>query len=185
MLERGLIPPSINFKKGNPKIKFDEWKLRVPTALAPWPIADDHVRRISINSFGYGGTNAHAILDDAYHYLTRRGISATHYTDIAPTKSLSNGLSVTKINGSHALGRPGPRLFVWSAQDKDGLGRVKELLARYVREKTAEHDAQPKNDEEFMLELAYTLAEREITPPMEDIYDCHVSGAALRGSRFQ
>lgn len=56
MLEFGMIPPNVHFHGPNPAIKFDEWKLSVPTELMPWPSQDDkpnsQVRRISINAFG-------------------------------------------------------------------------------------------------------------------------------------
>jgi acyl transferase domain-containing protein len=45
----------------------------------PWPASG--LRRISINSFGVGGTNAHTILDDAYNYLTSRGLHGLHNTN--------------------------------------------------------------------------------------------------------
>ncbi|KAI1431558.1 hypothetical protein GGR50DRAFT_60444 [Xylaria sp. CBS 124048] len=77
-LENGQIPPNIWFEKANPKILLKEWNLAVPTELLPWPT--DGLRRASINSFGYGGTNAHCIIDDAYHYLTSRGLIGRHNT---------------------------------------------------------------------------------------------------------
>lgn len=61
-LESGKIPPNMHFKNPNPEIKFDEWKLRVPQEMIDWP-SKNGLRRASINSFGYGGTNAHIILD--------------------------------------------------------------------------------------------------------------------------
>lgn len=45
---------------------FSDW-LQVPTSCIPWPTGG--LRRASINSFGFGGSNAHAIMDDAYHTL--------------------------------------------------------------------------------------------------------------------
>ncbi|KAL7625246.1 hypothetical protein AAE478_004461 [Parahypoxylon ruwenzoriense] len=77
-LERGQIPPNIWFEKANPKIDLEKWGLAVPTELLPWPT--DGLRRASINSFGYGGTNAHCILDDAYHYMRERRLVGHHNT---------------------------------------------------------------------------------------------------------
>jgi len=54
--------------------------MQIPTELLPWPT--DGVRRASVNSFGYGGTNAHCIIDDAYHYLGQRGLQGAHNTVI-------------------------------------------------------------------------------------------------------
>jgi acyl transferase domain-containing protein len=34
-LERGRIPPNINFEKGNPNIDFESWKVKVITILSP------------------------------------------------------------------------------------------------------------------------------------------------------
>lgn len=61
-LESGKIPPNMHFKIPNPEIKFDDWKLRVPQGMINWP-SNNGLRRASINSFGYGGTNAHVVLD--------------------------------------------------------------------------------------------------------------------------
>ncbi|UKZ82860.1 Type I Iterative PKS [Trichoderma virens FT-333] len=60
-LEHKIIPPNIKFNNANPKIPFAERKLKVPTVPTPWP--KDRAERISINSFGIGGTNAHVVLE--------------------------------------------------------------------------------------------------------------------------
>ncbi|KAF2639734.1 putative polyketide synthase [Massarina eburnea CBS 473.64] len=160
ILETGLIPPSINFTKLNPKLNFDEWKLQVATELTPWPTSG--VRRISTNSFGYGGTNAHSVIDDAASYLSSRGISATHHTQITHPEHASSvvGLNDGSSHGRASKDRSGPRLFVLSAQDKDGLKRVKDPLAKYVEMKGTELETESEQAEEFLAELAYTLSER-------------------------
>ncbi|MEG4809780.1 ketoacyl-synthetase C-terminal extension domain-containing protein [Microcoleus sp. F8-D3] len=52
------IPPSLHFETPNPKIPFEELRLRVPTALEPWSNGKGP-RLAGINSSGFGGTNAH------------------------------------------------------------------------------------------------------------------------------
>jgi myxalamid-type polyketide synthase MxaE and MxaD len=58
------IPPSLHFEKPNPHIPFDELPLRVQTALSPWP-AQSGPALAGVSSFGFGGTNAHVVLEAA------------------------------------------------------------------------------------------------------------------------
>ncbi|ROW10959.1 hypothetical protein VMCG_00852 [Cytospora schulzeri] len=78
VLEKGCIPPVAGFEMLNPRVDADKFHLRFPTQPIAWPVAD--VRRACVNSFGFGGTNAVAILDDAYNYLRLRGIKGNHRT---------------------------------------------------------------------------------------------------------
>ncbi|PHH63847.1 hypothetical protein CDD81_5404 [Ophiocordyceps australis] len=63
-LEKGMIPPNMHFDTPNPKIDFAGCRLAVPTRVMAWEVAPGAVRRASINSFGYGGTNAHVVLEE-------------------------------------------------------------------------------------------------------------------------
>ncbi|OHX00905.1 beta-ketoacyl synthase domain-containing protein [Colletotrichum incanum] len=62
-LENSIIPPNINFKTPNPRIPWESAKLKVPTEPLPWPA--DRFERVSVNSFGIGGSNAHVLLESA------------------------------------------------------------------------------------------------------------------------
>ncbi|KAK7569271.1 hypothetical protein JOL62DRAFT_495686 [Phyllosticta paracitricarpa] len=64
-LEKAQIPPNMHFEDPNPAIKFSDWKITVPQKLMDWKPGPNGIRRASINSFGYGGTNAHVVLE---HY---------------------------------------------------------------------------------------------------------------------
>ena len=60
--ERGTIPPSLHCATPNPNIPFDDLNLRLapeaqPVRKGPNPYL------VGINSFGFGGTNAHAVLE--------------------------------------------------------------------------------------------------------------------------
>lgn len=57
------LPPSLHYQTPNPNIDFDALRLRVVTKVQPWPAGDGERRRAGISSFGYGGTNAHVILE--------------------------------------------------------------------------------------------------------------------------
>lgn len=46
---------------------------QIPLSVQPWPAKRPH--RASINSFGYGGSNAHAIIEGAQSYLDNRGVT--------------------------------------------------------------------------------------------------------------
>ena len=63
MLEAKKILPNMHFHNPNPNIDFKNWKIVVPTKTLDWEPMNG-VRRASINSFGYGGSNAHVILED-------------------------------------------------------------------------------------------------------------------------
>jgi acyl transferase domain-containing protein/aryl carrier-like protein len=63
-LKHRQIPPHLHFHNPNPDIPFEELQLRVPTSLEPWP-ATDGPALAGINSFGFGGTNAHVVLQEA------------------------------------------------------------------------------------------------------------------------
>ncbi|KAL4997452.1 hypothetical protein BDV10DRAFT_186245 [Aspergillus recurvatus] len=60
-LEHNTIPPNVFFKTPNPNIPFEQGKLQVPVEVMPWP--EGRHQRVSVNCFGVGGANAHAILD--------------------------------------------------------------------------------------------------------------------------
>lgn len=63
-LKNKKIPPSINFEKPNPKFDFDNSCFYVNTALKDW-MRGQAPLRAGVSSFGIGGTNAHAVLEEA------------------------------------------------------------------------------------------------------------------------
>ena len=62
-VEKAVILPNMHFNTPNPEINFQNLKIKVPTELTDWRSANG-VRRASVNSFGYGGQNAHVILEN-------------------------------------------------------------------------------------------------------------------------
>lgn len=64
VLKHGRIPASLHFDTPNPHIDFTALKLRMPVANETFP-GDGATRLAGINSFGFGGSNAHVILSEA------------------------------------------------------------------------------------------------------------------------
>ncbi|SDU46297.1 SDR family NAD(P)-dependent oxidoreductase [Stappia sp. ES.058] len=70
MMHHRKIPPAPDFKTPNPAIDFAKTPFRIPTTLEDWESPDFPLRG-GISALGFGGTNAHAILEEAPQAPTR------------------------------------------------------------------------------------------------------------------
>ncbi|KAI0449065.1 putative polyketide synthase [Xylaria acuta] len=62
-LKNSVIPPNLLFNNLSDNVSPFYGNLEIPTAAIPWPDSSGGPRRASVNSFGFGGANAHAILE--------------------------------------------------------------------------------------------------------------------------
>lgn len=114
-LKHRQIPPHLHFKASNPKIDFDALKLRVPMRLETWP---DYPGKAyaGVNSFGFGGTNAHVVLEE-----------------YAPAEiGRTAGAGVEWIS-DHA----DPILIPLSARSEEGLERVAASIQDWIERESA------------------------------------------------
>lgn len=63
MLKHRKIPANLHFETPNPNIDFEGLRLRVPTSLERFPKSAEPLV-IGVNSFGFGGANAHVVLSE-------------------------------------------------------------------------------------------------------------------------
>ena len=70
-LGRGLVPPNLHFTEWNPACQPHGTRFFVPTRLVDWPIRS-RPRLASVSSFGFAGTNAHAVLEQPPTRRSRR-----------------------------------------------------------------------------------------------------------------
>lgn len=181
VLESGMIPPNTNFEKANPKIPIDKWRLQLPLQPTLWP--SPGLRQVSINSFGFSGTNGHVVLQDARHYLQQNKLVGLHKTLPYPGVLEINGIhangNATNGNG-HANGQTTngedaangasnghahengdstadrtPFIFALSSFDEQGVQRNAKSLASYVDGLLSKS---PSNTQSYLQDLAYTLA---------------------------
>jgi acyl transferase domain-containing protein/NADPH-dependent curcumin reductase CurA/NADP-dependent 3-hydroxy acid dehydrogenase YdfG len=151
LLEKGILVPTYGVERVNPKLKLSDWHLSLPKDVVRWPASG--LRRISVNSFGFGGANAHVILDDAYHYLLERGLTGKHNVDI-DTSGSDSGFSTTPTN--ELVHDASNKLFLFSGKDQAGAKRVSEGFATWLQS----GDSEDKHDVLSLDNLAYTLALR-------------------------
>ena len=59
-MEHGTLPPSVNFEEPNPEIGFANSPMFMVDSPLPWP--KDTARLAGVSSFGFSGTNSHAVL---------------------------------------------------------------------------------------------------------------------------
>ena len=64
MMDKGKFVPSLHFQKetANPQIDFEAAGFDVCTEYEDWKPLSDGKRLCSINCFGFGGTNSHAVV---------------------------------------------------------------------------------------------------------------------------
>ena len=156
-LENGRIPATIGIKKLNPNIDFKAGRLKVVQEMTDWPAELDY-RRASVNSFGYGGANAHAIIDATISYLGK------HHGNFT-TLLLSNADLVRdpKASSGSASHPPRTSLLVFSAHDEPTLQRNIKAISLVA-------------DKYRIVDLAYTLGLRR-----SNLY-CRAFAVASEGS---
>ncbi|MET8778478.1 SDR family NAD(P)-dependent oxidoreductase [Nocardia sp. NPDC004654] len=64
-VHHGALPPSLHCENLNPRFAFTGSPLYINRELRPWRSADGRPRAAGVSSFGFGGTNAHLIVEEA------------------------------------------------------------------------------------------------------------------------
>jgi acyl transferase domain-containing protein len=137
-VECGVIPPNVNFESINRRLAAYDCFMALPQDCVSWPSCT--VRRASVNSFGYGGTNCHIIVDDANSYLSRKRLSVNpkdmtgSKTGLFSATSDLNAVDSQCQRGKHMNSSTSvqhPKLLVWSASTKAALGELIGLWKDY------------------------------------------------------
>ena len=152
-LEKGPIPPNANFKSLNPQIDAEFLKLQFPVSTIKWP--NSVIRRASVNSFGFGGANAHCVLDDADSYVrnNRRPVKPEKQIFELPRRKSKSSSEEDPSYHSYQ------RVIVVSASDELGIQRLAKSYEAYLA-KPGRH-----GQEDFVDDLAFTLNERRSLLP--------------------
>jgi acyl transferase domain-containing protein len=145
-LKHRLIPPTLHFNTPNPQIDFNNSPFYVNTQLKEWQ-SNTSPLRAGVSSFGIGGTNAHAVLEEAPEVPQQTGESRQYQLMVLSAKTpaalekqgeniiqhLKNnpGTNLADMAYTLQVGRghfPYRRMHVFSAIDVD-----LDILGRFMK----------------------------------------------------
>jgi phthiocerol/phenolphthiocerol synthesis type-I polyketide synthase D len=135
-LHHKTLPATLHFRNPNPHIAFGELGLRVVSEPTPWPAGGGRPALAGVSAFGFGGTNAHAVLGQAP----------------APVSSPAHGGGG---DGPERTDERVPHVLMVTARSQDRLGDVATGLARWL-------DA--RGGELPLADVCHTLAHRRRGP---------------------
>lgn len=154
MLERGFLLPNHDFKEPNEKIPWKEWNLKVLKRQQPWPKSKKY---ISVNNFGFGGTNAHVVLGKApstQKPQPPRPSQAPPQPETTSVLRLFTNGRTPKTDEIKPVSPSNTKLFVMTANDKASLLAVMKKTVVYLEQR-------PEIFQKDLMEnFAYTLGQR-------------------------
>jgi acyl transferase domain-containing protein/acyl carrier protein len=107
-LQHREIPPHLNLHTHNPQIAWEQLPIAIPRELTPWPCGEEPCVA-GVSSFGWSGTNAHLILQEA------------------PVMDTPSGELTNPADQEH-------QLLIWSAKTESALDTATQQLATYLKQ---------------------------------------------------
>ncbi|KAH6653120.1 hypothetical protein BKA67DRAFT_637287 [Truncatella angustata] len=158
-LENGIIPPIFDIETPNPAIDFEGANVKIVTDATSWP--NGKLRRASINSFGYGGSNGHCILDHVHSVIPdyvkpgvrpgqANGNSSNGITSEESRSTNANAANHTitiKVTGAATAATRQLVLLPFSAHNEASLQMNIEALSKTI-------------DRFSLADVAYTLGDK-------------------------
>jgi len=139
-MKHGKVAPSLHFRNPNPLIDFDKLRMRVVTQLRDWPDTHGQPKLAGVNSFGFGGTNSHAVLQQPPLAVDRA----------APWAPREEGEGVTSTSTSTSTSAPAP---VFSLPLSAHTGEALTTMAR-------QYAAALRTTPARVVDVCYTAAAR-------------------------
>lgn len=147
-LEHGTIPATIGVRNINPSIRVEDWNVAIATETCSWPLT--RLPRASINSFGFGGSNSHVVLEAADPHVRKA--------------QLSGGTNLSVTSQRRVVFLP------LAARTETSLARMSDNLTNYI--------SQPRNNVDFR-DLCHTLANRRSMLPTKGYFLANVESSKI------
>ncbi|TGJ81907.1 hypothetical protein E0Z10_g6842 [Xylaria hypoxylon] len=146
-VESGVIPGTPTFVTPNPNIDWAGSKVKASRTSTKWP-SSSVIRRASVNSFGFGGANAHVVVEQApvTHHVSSYKQVTTNFFDDSDDDDDDDGFITKKAKKSSSS-----TLLVFSANDASSLKSNVKGLSAHLINPTVSVD---------LMDLAFTLSEK-------------------------
>jgi acyl transferase domain-containing protein/acyl carrier protein len=130
-LRHGAIPPSLHFVRQSAHIALDGTPFFVPTSVEEWP-SSHGPRRAGVSAFGFGGTNAHVVLEEPTPATTPLANDVperpAHVLTLS-AKSEAALVALASRTAAHLRGHPGIPLADHACAANTGRARFPWRLA--------------------------------------------------------
>ncbi|MEU4526420.1 beta-ketoacyl synthase N-terminal-like domain-containing protein [Amycolatopsis sp. NPDC024027] len=169
-MQHGILPPQLHFAAPNPHIAFGSLGLRVVTEPTPWP---RHTGRATagVSAFGFGGTNAHVVLEEAAPPGLDRERGRPGSGASRPNGAQPFGTRVAGRNGAQPSGAGAPARNDAQPTGSGGSVRIGLLSAR-TRDRLTERATQladwldsPAGRRSSLADVTHTLCRRDNSGP--------------------
>ncbi|MGW2050893.1 beta-ketoacyl synthase N-terminal-like domain-containing protein [Streptomyces sp. NPDC001858] len=172
VLRHGRIPGNLHLKEPNPRLGADSLPVILPDRSLPWP-AGGRGRIAGVSSFGFNGTNAHVVLEDAQTVAPEHdgavGFHGAHAHAHAREALGNAGPAAPEHPGAARRSRHRAQVLPLSAAGPDA---VRDLVRRLADWAATHPDADPAD-------IAHTLGSRRRHFPYRAALVTTASGAAL------
>ncbi|WP_007513224.1 type I polyketide synthase [Pseudofrankia saprophytica] len=133
-LTHGMIPATLHFDAPSPHIRFDEAGLRVVTERRPWPRVAGRPAQAGVSGFGFGGTNAHVVLQE-WPADARTLVDAPTPDALIPETQAADPARTLLLSGANParLRRQADRLAAWLDEPAGRIARPVDVAAVLAR----------------------------------------------------
>ena len=149
-VENGRIPGNPTFVDPNPKIEFERLGVQASRWSLDWPRSHANYRRASVNSFGFGGSNAHVVVDAAEHFLSSKGLTQPRHVS-SFVEAAEDDFFGDAPSTPAAQEKAQPKVLIFSANDQDSLKSYLKKLSTHLLNPAVTVK---------LADLAHTLSER-------------------------
>jgi acyl transferase domain-containing protein/NADPH:quinone reductase-like Zn-dependent oxidoreductase/NAD(P)-dependent dehydrogenase (short-subunit alcohol dehydrogenase family)/acyl carrier protein len=153
MLQHGKIPATIGIQTLKPNLALEEHGIHITQRLVDWPAG--RKRRVSINNFGYGGTNAHLIIESLEQRQATQGNTFHEMNGSNEVNGFHPSASKAKPERGHD---EGPAIITLSAKSSESVIRLAEKLENWMSSRTL-------GEKSLLQDMAFTLSCRRSHMP--------------------